>query len=101
MFNKLVIALAPWRAHWSIIFTMITAKSLSQVLPDSFQGHWYTLVPIVIVFILYFTLFSFLFNRALLNTPNVTRHQQLVWQAILISTFALILVTSLAFALLI
>ena len=101
MFNKLIIAIAPWRVHWSIIFTIITMKPLSQVLPASFQGHWYTLVFIIIFFMLYFSLFNFLFDRALLNTHNVTRYQQLVWQAILISVFALALVLSLTFALII
>jgi hypothetical protein len=100
MFHKLIIALAPWKAHWSIVFTMITASTLSKILPSSFQGHWYTLIPIIIIFILYFALFSYLFERALVNTPNVTRHQQLVWQAILISAFAVFVIVGLSLALL-
>jgi len=99
MFNKLVIALAPWRVHWSIIFTVATGTSISKILPNSFQGHWYTLIPILITFLFYITLYNFLLDKALQNMPNVTKHKQLVWQLVLISSFFVLMLVFLAFML--
>lgn len=96
MHNKMIIILSPWRVHISLVLTAITGMLISNILPVSFQGHWYTIVMILVIFLLYILGFNFLLNHAYSKNPFFTKNQQLKWQLVLLLIILVLMLLGLA-----